>query len=149
MRAASALVVAVGLGVALGALFTGPWLGASGLGGLFGILVLVAAGLFVGWLMAQLYSGPLSLVAAPTLILILVGVLFGVKLVRLPSAPLVGDGFEILVAIYAAVGTLGAVIGWMPWLRAPAPGAARTGLWLTATALAMSAATYAMALIGS
>jgi hypothetical protein len=78
-------------------------------------------------------------------------VLLGVKLVRVPWAPLVGDAFEVVVAIYAAAGLLGAAVGRAPSLRArTAAAAARTGLVLAAAAVAVMVATYALAsVVGS
>jgi hypothetical protein len=141
MRAASVLVVAVGLGVALSVILTSIGLRASGVPGVLGFAVLIAACVHIGWLVAQLASTPVSLLGAPIVVVGMIGVLLGVKLLLLPLAPLVGDGFEIFVMIYAAVGAFGALLGQVPWLRIRAAVAARTGLWLTAAALVLSATT--------
>jgi hypothetical protein len=143
MRAASALVVAVGLGVALSVILTSMGLRASQAPALLGVAVLIAACVYIGWLVAQLTSTPMSLVAAPIVVTGMIGVLLGVKLLLLPLAPLVGDGIplEIFLTIYAATGASGALLGQVPWLRIRAPVAARTGLWLTGAALVLSATT--------
>lgn len=118
MRAASALVVAVGLGLAL------------------------AASVYIGWLVAQFASAAVSIIFGPILIVIMLTVLFAVKFVRLPSAPLVGDGFEILGVIYVLPGAFGALLGRVPRLRVPETAAVRNGRWVTGAALAIGAAWY-------
>lgn len=123
MRAAGALVVAAGLGVALSVILTIAGLRGSGVPGLLGAAVLIAACVYIGWLVAQLTSAPVSLVAAP----------------------IVGDAFEIFVIIFAATGAFGALLGQVPWLRIRAAIAARTGLWLTGAALVLSATTLVSA----
>jgi hypothetical protein len=137
--------LAVVFGLALGLLLTGTGPGASGIvGGQYWILVIVAASVYMGWQVAQLSAAPLSLVAAPVLGALMVALLLGVKFVRMPSAPLVGDGFEVLVLIYAAAALLGALLGHVSWLRAHTPAeAARTGLWLAAATVTVTGATYA------
>lgn len=148
MRAA---ILAVGLaivfGLVLGLLLTGTGPGASGIvGGQYWIPVLIAASVYLGWHVAQFSSKPVSLVAAPFLVALMITALLGVKFVRVPWAGLVGDGFEVLVAIYAAAGALGAFLGGLPSLRANTPAsAARTGLWLAAAAVMASVVTYAWA----
>lgn len=150
MRAASALVVAVGLGGALGVVVTSAGVRTSGVPGLYGFAVLVAACVYVGWFVAQFVSAPVSVVASPSAVLVMIAVLLGVKVLRLPSAPLVGDGFEIFVVMYAGAGAVGALLGRARSLRLPELAAARTGLWLTAAALVISATTFALdAVIGS
>jgi len=145
MRAAGVITVVLGLGVALGLVLTCP---AGIFGGLYWFFVIAAAGACVGWLLAQLYSAPFSLVAAPVLVVFMIAVMLGVKVVRMPLAPLVGDGFEIGLAISAAAGALGALLGLAPWLRASTPAvAARIGLWPAAAAVAVSAAPYAFAAV--
>lgn len=148
MRAvAFAFVAAAVLGLALGALLTGTGPGASGIGGgEFWTLVLIFASAFLGWQAAQVSPVPASLGLAPAMVVVMVAALLAVKFNRLPSAPLVGDGFQILVGIYAAVGLLGALIGRIPSLRArTATGAVRAGLWLSAAALVVSLAAYGWA----
>lgn len=142
MRAATAPAVAVGLGLALGLLPKGAGSGSSGFGDQLAILVIIAAGVYIGWLAAQLAPATLSVVVATILVVIMLTVLFAVKFVRLPSAPLVGDGFEILGAIYVASGALGALLGRVPWLRVPETDAVRNGRWVTGAALAIAAAWY-------
>lgn len=153
MRAAIfALGLAVVFGLALGLLLTGTGPGASGIiGGQYWAVVLIAASVYLGWQVAQFSNALVSLVAAPVLVVLMIAVLLGVKFVRVPWAPLVGDGFEIVVAIYAAAGMLGALVGRAPSLRArTAATAARTGLVLAATAVAVIVATYALAsVVGS
>ena len=150
MRAASVLVVAVGLGVALSVILTSMGLRASQVPALLGLAVLIAACIYIGWLVAQLTSAPVSLVSAPIVVMGMIGVLLGVKLLLLPLAPLVGDGFEIFVIMYAGTGAFGALLGQVPWLRIRAAVAARTGLWLTGVALVLSATTLVFdAVIGA
>lgn len=146
MRAASLLVVAVGLGVALSVILTSMGRASQvpallGVSVLLGFFVLIAACVYIGWLVAQLASAPVSLVAAPIIVMGMIGVLLGAKLLLLPLAPLVGDAFEIFVLIYAGVGAFGALLGQVPWLRIRPAVAARTGLWLTGVALVLSATT--------
>jgi hypothetical protein len=148
MRAATfGFALALVLGLALGGLLTGTGPGASGIvGGEYWILVIIAASVYLGWHVAQLISAPISLIAAPVLVVVMIGVILGVKYARVPWAPLMGDGFPIVVAIDAAAGVLGALAGRTPWLRArTAAGAARTGLWLAAVIVAVSLTTYALA----
>lgn len=150
MRAATALVVAMGLGVALSVILTSGGLRAPGVPGLLGVAVLIAACVYLGWLVAQLASAPVSLAAAPIVVVGMIGVLLGVKLIRLPFAPLVGDDFEIFVMVYAGAGAIGALLGRVPPLRMPAAAAARTGLLFTAAALVLGATTLVMdAVVGS
>jgi hypothetical protein len=144
MRAASALVVAAGLGVALGVILTSSGLRATTVPGLLGFAVFIAACVYLGWLVAQLASAPVGLVAATVVVIGMIAVLFGVKLTRLPSAPLVGDAFEIFLVGYAGAGAIGALLGQVPPLRMPAAAAARTGLLLTAVALVVSATTLVL-----
>ena len=143
MRAASALVVAVGLGLALGLVLGGAGSGASRLGDQLAILAIIAASVYIGWLVAQLASAAVSIVFGPILVVIMLTVLFAVKFVRLPSAPLVGDGFEILGVIYVLPGALAALLGRLPWLRVTETAAVRNGRWVTGAALAIGVAWYA------
>jgi hypothetical protein len=143
LRAATALGVAVGLGLALGLLPTGGGYGSSVFGGQLAILVIVVACVYIGWLVSQLAPAALSFFVAPILAVIMLTLLFAVKFVRLPSAPLVGDGFEILGAIYVVPAALGALLGRVPWLRMSERDAMRNGRWVTRAALAIGAAWYA------
>jgi hypothetical protein len=148
MRAAIfAFALALALGLWLGLLLTGTGPGASGIvGGEYWILVITFASVYLGWQLAQLDMALPSVVAAPVFVVLMILVLLGVKFMHLPWAPLVSDSFPILIAIDAAAGTLGAVIGGAPSLRAHTPAAARrTGLCLAATAFAVSVATYGLA----
>ena len=144
MRAATALGVAVGLGLALGLLLTGAGYASSGFGDKLAILLIVATCVYIGWLVAQLASAAVSILVAPLLVVIMLTLLFAVKFVRLPSAPLVGDGFEILGAIYLLPGALGALLGRVRWLRMSERAAMRNGRWVTGAALAIGAAWYAL-----
>jgi hypothetical protein len=71
----------------------------------------------VGWFAAHVIEGPLRIVAAPAAAALAIGVALVAKLVRYPDAPLVGDGFEVLIWVYAAVGLFGAALGSLPALR--------------------------------
>lgn len=71
----------------------------------------------VGWFVAQVTRGPLRLFAAPAAAALTIGVALVSKLVRYPDAPLVGDGVEVLIWIYALVGLVGAAVGSLPALR--------------------------------
>jgi hypothetical protein len=89
-----------------------------------GDLVLMAwllALVVIGWASAQLIDPPVRFLAAPAAAVVAVGVALAAKQVRYPDAPLVGDGFEVLVLIYAAFGLLGAVLGSMSSLRVRPP----------------------------
>jgi hypothetical protein len=78
----------------------------------------------------------------------MLGVVLGVKYLRLPAAPLVADGFPVLVTIYAACGLLGAVLGRDRSMRAGTSGeAVRTAARLSAAILAASLALYALAAV--
>jgi hypothetical protein len=108
--------------------------------------VIIFTSVYLGWQVAQLSDSFISVVVAPALVVVMIAVLLGVKFVRLPWAPLAGDGFGILVAIYAAAGALGAFVGQAPSLRARTPAAAaRTGLCLVAAAFAATVVTYGWA----
>lgn len=153
MRAAIfASGLAVVFGLVLGLLLTGIGPGASGIvGGQYWGVMLIAASVYLGWQVTQFGNALVSVVAAPVVVVLMIAVLLGVKFVRVPWAPLVGDGFEVVVAVYAGAGLLGAGIGRAPSLRArTAAAAARTGLVLAATAVALIVVTYALAsVVGS
>ena len=106
MRAARPVAVATGLGLALGVLFTSGFDLRE-----YGVVVLLVACFFLGSRMATLPSVALGLIAAPILVLLMLGLLFAVKIIRMPQAPLTGDGFETFLLVYAVVGMLGALIG--------------------------------------
>jgi len=144
------IAVTLGLGLALGVVLTGTGPGASGLiGGGYWILFLVAASVTLGWFGAQLGFGRVALLMAPLAVVLMLGVVLGVKYLRLPAAPLVGDGFRVLVAIYAACGLLGAALGRVRSMGAGSPGEAmRTAARLSAAILAVSVALYALAAVG-
>jgi hypothetical protein len=89
-------------------------------------------------------TGAGHVVIAPVLVVIMLTLLFAVKFVRLPSAPLVGDGFEILGAIYLVPGALGALLGRVPRLRMSEGAARRNGVWVSGGALGLGAAWYAL-----
>lgn len=117
MRAVRPVAASIGLGLALGSLFT------SGLDlREYGIVVVLVACLFLGSRMASVASVFLGLIAAPILVLLMLGSLFAVKLLRLPEAPLTGDGFEIFLVIYAAAGMLGSIFGRIATARVRAIG---------------------------
>ena len=71
----------------------------------------------IGWFVAQVIGGPLRIVAAAAAAALAIFVALISKLVRYPDAPLVGDGFEVLIWIYAGIGVLGAAAGSLPALR--------------------------------
>jgi hypothetical protein len=75
----------------------------------------------VGWFAAQVVDGPLRIVAAPAAAALAIVVALVAKLVRYPDAPLVGDGFEVLIWIYAGFGLLGAGVGSLSALRTRPP----------------------------
>jgi len=136
-------------GLALGLIFTGNGPGASGIvRGEYWILVLVAASIFLGWLAAQLGFGAAALLVSPVAVVLMIAVVLGVKYVRLPAAPIVADGFRILVAIYASCGVLGALLGGAPWMRAKTPAsAARTALLRSLAIVIASVVPYALAAV--
>ena len=81
------------------------------------IVVLVAASVVVGWLTARLVAPPALVIAAPAAVLLMLGVVLGAKLLRYPDAPLVGDGFSILVGCYAIAGLVGGALGRLRLFR--------------------------------
>jgi hypothetical protein len=100
----------------------------------------------VGWFAAQVISGPLRIVAAPAASVLAIGVALVAKLVRYPDAPLVGDGFEVLIWIYAAVGLVGAALGSLPALRTTSrEGAGAVTAALIVVAGAVGAVPYILA----
>jgi hypothetical protein len=139
--------VSLVLGLSLGLLLTGTGPGASGIvGGEFWILVLVFASVFLGWLVTYLIPAALGVPSAPLFVLVMVAALLAVKFVRIPWAPLVADGFGILVAIYAAAGLFGGLVARTSGLRATTrAAAARVGLWLATLAVSLTVATYGLA----
>jgi hypothetical protein len=145
--AAKVLAVALGLGFALGIVLTGTGPGASGfIRGEYWILVIVAASVTLGWFAAQLGFGGAAVLVSAIGVVLMLAVVLGVKYLRLPEAPLVGDGFPVLMAIYAACGTLGALLGQAKSMRAATrAAAARTALCLSAAVLTASIALYALA----
>ena len=75
----------------------------------------------VGWFAAQVVDGPLRIFAAPAAAALAIAVALVAKLIRYPDAPLVGDGFEVLIWIYAAFGLLGAGLGSLSALQTRRP----------------------------
>jgi hypothetical protein len=75
----------------------------------------------IGWATAQLIDPPVRFLAAPVAGLIAFGVALAAKQVRYPGASLVGDGFEVLILIYAAFGLLGAGLGSLSALQTRPP----------------------------
>ena len=89
-----------------------------------GDLVLVGwllALVVIGWATAQLIDPPIRFLVAPAAALVAFGVALAAKQVRYPDAPLVGDGFEVLIWIYAGLGLLGAGLGSLSALRTRPP----------------------------
>ena len=81
---------------------------------------LLALGI-IGWFAAQVVDGPLRIFAAPAAAVIAIAVALTAKLLRYPNAPLAGDGFEVLIWIYAAIGLAGAGLGSLSALRTRPP----------------------------
>lgn len=71
----------------------------------------------VGWFAAQVSDGPVRVVAALAGVAVAIGVALASKQLRYPESPLFGDGFEVLIVIYAAVALFGAALGSLPALR--------------------------------
>ncbi len=89
-----------------------------------GDLVLVGwllALVVIGWATTQLIDPPIRFLVAPAAALVAFGVALAAKQVRYPDAPLVGDGFEVLIWIYAGLGLLGAGLGSLSALRTRPP----------------------------
>jgi hypothetical protein len=100
----------------------------------------------VGWLTAQVIDGPLRLVVAPGAVVLAFAVAFLCKVLRYPDAPLVGDGFEVLIWIYAAVGLVGAALGSLSALRMKSQeGAGRVSAGLVILAGMLGALPYVLA----
>jgi len=90
----------------------------------FGDLVLMGwflALVVIGWATAQLLDPPVRFLVAPVAGLVAFGVALAAKQVRYPDASLVGDGFEVLILIYAAFALLGAGLGSLSALRTRPP----------------------------
>lgn len=73
------------------------------------ILAITTASVALGWLASRLLPAPIALLAAPLLPILAVSIVLAIKVARWPSFPAVGDGFEIVVAGYAASGLVGAM----------------------------------------
>jgi hypothetical protein len=101
----------------------------------------------IGWTCAQLAGPLLGLILAPLAGVAAVGVAIASKMLRYPSAPLVGDGFEILIWAYTVIALVGAVVGLHPALRARSRDLATTiGSGLIAAAGTVSAIPYLLAM---
>jgi hypothetical protein len=144
---AKLLAVALGLGLALGIVLTGTGPGASGfIRGEYWILVLVAASVTLGWFAPQLRFSRAAPLVAPVAVVLMLSAVVGVKYLRLPAAPLVGDGFPVAAAIYVACGVVGAFLGLARSMRAATPAAAvRGAIQLSAAIFAVSLALHALA----
>jgi hypothetical protein len=102
--------------------------------------------LAIGWVAAQLLDPSAGLVAAPAVALAAVAVTLVAKQLRYPAAPLTGDGFEILIWVWALIGLIGAALGSYPPLRMRSRRvAAAAGAGLLAVAGAVSAVPYVLA----
>ena len=114
-----------------------------------GDLVLVSwvfALMTLGWLVAQLSDGLLRVLLAAASALLAIGVTLAAKQVRFPESSLVGDGFEILIWIYLALGVIGAALGSFSMLRTrPAGRAAGLGAVLIVIAGLVGAVPYVLA----
>ena len=100
----------------------------------------------LGWLAAQLFGGPLRLLVAGASGAVAIGLALAAKQVRYPDSSLVGDGFEILIWIYVALGLVGAAVGSLPALRAsPVERAAGLAAVLVVVAGALGAVPYVLA----
>jgi len=100
----------------------------------------------LGWLAAQLFGGPLRLLVAGASAVVAIGLALAAKQVRYPDSSLVGDGFEILIWIYVALGLVGAAVGSLPALRAsPVERAAGLAAVLVVVAGALGAVPYVLA----
>ena len=89
-----------------------------------GDLVLVGwllALVVIGWATTQLIDPPIRFLVAPAAALVAFGVALAAKQVRYPNASVVGDGFEVLIWIYAGLGLLGAGLGSLSALRTRPP----------------------------
>jgi hypothetical protein len=75
----------------------------------------------IGWAATQLIDSPVRFLVAPAAALVAFAVALAAKQVRYPDAPLVGDGFEVFIWIYAAFGLLGAGLGSLSALRTRPP----------------------------
>lgn len=65
----------------------------------------------LGWLATRLIRLPAGLLIGPMAALLTIAVSLLVKWLVWPTAPLVGDGFDALVAMYGSAGFVGALTG--------------------------------------
>jgi hypothetical protein len=70
----------------------------------------ILALLIAGWGTTQLVRGTRGVLLAPVAALIVVGVAIVAKQLRHPAAPITGDGFEILIWVYALIGLVGGAL---------------------------------------
>jgi hypothetical protein len=92
----------------------------------------------IGWATAQLIDPPVRFVVAPAAALVAVGVALLAKQLRYPDAPLTGDGFEILIWVWAVIALAAAVFGRYPAVRVRSgrlAGAIGAGLLMVAGAV--------------
>lgn len=117
--------------------------------GEYWIAVFVGASALLGRYAATLFSRRvIAALAGATAATAATMIVLAVKAIRWPDSPLVGDGFELLVAGYALAGALVATIGRREPLPAQAPGPLRVvaaGGWL---ALIATLAATALAQLG-
>jgi hypothetical protein len=100
----------------------------------------------IGWATAQLTDPPLRFVVAPVAAVVAVGVAVLAKQLRFPGAPLTGDGFQILIVVWAIIALAGAVFGRYPALRVRSSRlATATGAVLLLVAGAVGAVPYVLA----
>jgi len=72
----------------------------------------------IGWTASQLLGRRAGVLLAPVAALVAIGVALFAKAFRFPTAPLVGDGFEILIWGYLLVAAVAATVGGFTAIRA-------------------------------
>jgi hypothetical protein len=85
----------------------------------------------IGWVTAQLIDRPVRFVVAPAAALLAVGVALVARQFRFPGALLTGDGFEILIWVWAVIALTAASLRWLssvPRAVAPTGGGDRRGI---------------------
>jgi hypothetical protein len=98
---------------------------------LVGFLLAIAVS---GWFAGRSVGMPLGVGVAALSALVVVAVAIAAKQARYPAAPLTGDGFEILLAVYVGVGSAAGLLG----ARAPV-GSTRVALGVACLLIAAAA----------
>jgi hypothetical protein len=100
----------------------------------------------IGWATAQLVDPPIRFVVAPAAALVALGVAIVAKELRFPGAPLTGDGFDVLIWVWAVIALAAVALGRHPAVRVRSQGlAAAMGAAFLVVAGAVGAVPYILA----